>query len=257
MAPVYLMQISVHIGEYKADIDNPLDISIPVRFDGQQLSAFGTAYATKETYKTAHFIGDVRQGGSCNCEVYSFSPHLNGTHTECVGHITRERISVSDVLKESMIPATLITLSPDSDMIITRDILKQTLHKTTDFLGALVIRTLPNGEGKRIQDYNKTPAAYFSAEAMSDIVALGVRHLLVDFPSVDKMDDGGKLANHRIFWGMPQGDSTAKTPSSKTITELIYIPDSIPDGYYLLNLQVSAFAADAAPSRPLLYKVVK
>jgi hypothetical protein len=33
------------------------------------------------------------------------------------------------------------------------------------------------------------------------------------------------------------------------------MPDSAPDGLYLLDLHVPAFAADAAPSRPVLYPV--
>jgi hypothetical protein len=37
------------------------------------------------------------------------------------------------------------------------------------------------------------------------------------------------------------------------VTELAYAPDAAPDGLYLLDLQVPAFVADAAPSRPVLY----
>ncbi len=81
---------------------------------------------------------------------------------------------------------------------------------------------------------------------MRHIVKLGVQHLLVDFPSVDKVDDA-KLINHHIFW--------AKNARKKTITELVYVPNNAKDGSYLLNLQVAAFEADAAPSRPVLYKV--
>ena len=34
---------------------------------------------------------------------------------------------------------------------------------------------------------------------------------------------------------------------------MIYVPDCISDGSYLLNLQIPAFLSDAAPSRPILY----
>jgi len=36
------------------------------------------------------------------------------------------------------------------------------------------------------------------------------------------------------------------------MTELINVPDDVPDGRYLLNLQIAPFEADAAPSRPVL-----
>jgi hypothetical protein len=39
-----------------------------------------------------------------------------------------------------------------------------------------------------------------------------------------------------------------------TITEMIYVPDNVADGSYLLNLQI-AFENDASPSKPVLYSV--
>jgi hypothetical protein len=108
-----------------------------------------------------------------------------------------------------------------------------------------------------MRDYLRSPAPFFSNEAMEDILALGVEHLLVDMPSVDRADDEGKLTNHRIFWDVPKGVKEVKKPSKRTITELVYAPDAVANGSYLLNLQVAAFAGDAAPSRPVLYKVHK
>ena len=35
---------------------------------------------------------------------------------------------------------------------------------------------------------------------MNYIVELGVKHLLVDFPSVDRLLDEGRLTCHNIFW---------------------------------------------------------
>ncbi|HYD19019.1 MAG TPA: cyclase family protein [Patescibacteria group bacterium] len=268
-----MTRVTVSLGDYKADLDHPVDISIPVNFAPDQLSAFESRPARQYAYKVGQFIGDVRQGGSCNCEVYHFSPHLHGTHTECVGHITTARIRVQDVLRDTLMPATLVTVTPvpaatcrDSyapalrrnDMVITHEALKAALaHHDVNFLTALIVRTFPNDPGKLTRDYAQTPAPFFSNEAMEDIVALGVQHLLVDMPSLDRADDEGRLSNHRIFWEVGPGEKDAATPSGRTVTELIYIPDNVPNGSYVLNLQVSAFAGDAAPSRPVLYKVSK
>lgn len=240
------MRMSVTVGKkkYKVDLKNPLDISIPVSFGKRQLSAFGGAPAEKKTYRAEAFTGDVRKGGSCNCETYSFSPHLNGTHTECVGHITKKRVLVHEVAKESLIPATLLTVAPQRDLLITRGMLEKILKGNPGFLGALIVRTLPNKKSKTTRHYSSAP--YFTAEAMRHIVKAGVRHLLVDFPSVDRMDDA-TLTNHRIFW--------ARDSLKKTITELVYVPEKAADGIYLLNLQVAAFDGDAAPGRPVLYRM--
>ena len=40
-----------------------------------------------------------------------------------------------------------------------------------------------------------------------------------------------------------------------TITELIYVNDSVSNGTYLLNLQIASFENDASPSKPILYKI--
>jgi len=37
-----------------------------------------------------------------------------------------------------------------------------------------------------------------------------------------------------------------------TITEMVFVDDSIADGLYLLNLQVASLRNDAAPSRPVI-----
>ena len=264
--------LSITMGDFRADLENPLDISVAVRFTGPQMTAFGAPPARKEVYRAGSFVGDVRQGGSCNCEVYTFSPHLNGTHTECVGHIAEERISICDVMKESLIPATLVTLEPElagqskdtynpalrpDDRLITRAVLREALSRQdAAFFGALVIRTLPNQADKPVCNYDQNPPPFFSIEAMQDICSFGTRHLLVDFPSVDRPDDDGRLTNHHIFWDVAQGSHQVRKASPKTITELIFVPDSIADGRYLLNLQVAAFEGDAAPSRPVLYKVI-
>ncbi len=113
---------------------------------------------------------------------------------------------------------------------------------------ALIIRTKPNDHSKTNRQYSGTNFPYLTLGAMQRIVDAGVQHLLVDLPSVDREEDGGALAAHHLFWNVP-----AEPNFQKTITELIYVPNEISDGNYILNLQVSNFANDAAPSRPMLF----
>lgn len=243
---------------FRVNLAKVLDIAIPVRFDDAQICAFDGPAAQRRDYESGSFIGNVARGGSCNCEIYSFSPHLNGTHTECVGHISETPVHIGDVLKDTMIPAHLITVTPaahGSDLLIERQMLETALQGDRDFSGALIIRTNPNGPDKISRDYSTQMPPYFSAEAMNFIARRNFAHLLVDMPSVDRLDDGGRLENHRIFWGIALGQTHIDNPSPKTITELAYIPDEIADGLYFLNLQVAAFDGDAAPSHPVLYEV--
>jgi len=94
---------------------------------------------------------------------------------------------------------------------------------------------------------------------MNYIYARGVKHLMVDFPSVDKMYDDGELSNHRIFWNVELGnaelDSNAQT--NKSITEMIFADNAIEDGFYICNLQIPEIETDAVPSRPILFRLNK
>jgi kynurenine formamidase len=236
------------------DLKYPIDISIPLLFDGPQPNAFGVGIASAEE------LGDTREDSSVNFERYTLVPHCNGTHTECVGHITHERISVLDCLKDVFIPAILISVSPEfsgEDLVIS----EKEIDRALDAVGsqidtALIVRTLPNDSSKlsRTYDADYIPP-YFTGEAMQLIVDRGFEHLLVDLPSIDRIFDDGELANHRIFWNVEPGkfEINGQTRINSTITELIYVPNEVADGEYLLNLQIAPFATDAAPSRPILF----
>jgi arylformamidase len=228
------------------------DLSIPLAFDAPQPTFFGATPAAAAVVAAGSFVGDVQRGGSCNCSTHTLTPHCNGTHTECVGHVTAERLSVRDLSGDHFSPALVVSVGPAP--MITRDALAEAIapHQLSNYR-ALVLRTLPNTRDKLTRNYDRAPAAYFDADAMHWIVANGVHALVVDLPSLDRHDDA-QLTTHRIFWGLPAGATSAAqaTRSRATVTELAFIDDSIADGPYLLNLQVAPFVADAAPSRPIL-----
>ena len=71
----------------------------------------------------------------------------------------------------------------------------------------------------------------------------------MDIPSVDREEDYGLLLAHRSFWKQERSQDC-------TITELIYVPDSLKDGLYLLFLQTPAMELDAVPSKPILYPLM-
>ena len=267
------MELSFKIDQHRYTFNNHVyhDLSIPLRFNGEQPNIFDMERARSEAFENDGFIGDTRRGGGCNFEKISMIPHCNGTHTECLGHLTHERYAVQKQLKDSLIPATLISVTPvkamftadryepaigDGDTFISRQVLEKALdQKGTGFHKALIIRTIPNENSKMNRRYMLNNPAFFSLDAMEFLVELGVEHLLVDLPSVDRTFDEGKLSAHHIFWNMEQGshDASSKAHFHKTITEMIFVPDEIADGHYVLNLQIAPFVADASPSRPLIY----
>lgn len=269
------MKIKFEINKktFESDLSIPAEISIPLLFNSEQPNTYNVEKASAKAYETGDFIGDTRCGGGCNFEEYKFVPHCNGTHTECVGHISLERISINKTLKNSFIPSTLITVTPEKafetndnyipekntdDLLITKKVLQENLKSVEPgFTEALILRTLPNDISKKSRDYMQSFPPFFSIEAMEYIVSLDIKHLLIDIPSVDRTFDEGKLTAHHIFWGVkPEShDVDSNVHSLKTITEMIYASNDIQDGKYILNIQIPDFVSDAAPSRVLLYSV--
>lgn len=242
---------------YAVGLDRPRSLAIPLRFGGAQPGFFGAPPAAARPLAAGGFVGDTTQGGSCNVSELRLVPHCNGTHTESLAHVLHDAPTVADVLPQGLMPALLASVTPAAqggDRVVTRDSVEAALADHDDeALAAMIVRTLPNDASKLTAVYddgNQPP--FFAADAMDAIVARGVRHLLVDFPSIDRMHDDGRLANHRTFW-----DVAGAVQAERTVTEMIFVADDISDGTYLLDLQIPAFASDAAPSRPVIYPLVE
>ena len=270
-----ILSLDLNDQQYTFDTGESKDISIPLKFNGEQPNTYDVKRASSEAYAADGFVGDTRQGGACNFEQLTLTPHCNGTHTECIGHITNKRFSIQQQLKDSLIPATLISVIPeramdstdhyspdkeDRDVFISREALQNALDSAPrDCLKALIIRTLPNELSKKSRNYMKDEPSFLSLDAMRFIVSLGVEHLLIDLPSVDRLFDDGNLNAHHIFWNMKAGSHAADQDSNvyKSITEMIFVGDEIIDGSYVLNLQIAPLVSDASPSRPIIYPLIK
>lgn len=227
-----------------------IDISIPYRTSKDAASAWYVDPIKIEPVRGDGFVGSVEEGGSVNFRDVTFNPHGNGTHTECVGHIAPECFSVNQHLKKWMFNALLISIEPierDGDLVMTAEQFQATIgdHRPE----AIVLRTLPNDASKLKRQYSNSNPPYMEAAAAHWLRVIGVEHLLLDLPSVDREVDGGELAAHKAFWNYPENPRM-----EATITEFIYVPANVEDGEYTLNLQVAPFENDASPSRPVLYR---
>ncbi|MCC6816803.1 MAG: cyclase family protein [Saprospiraceae bacterium] len=236
--------------KYCFNTNEGLNISIPFHDGIHQVNCFYAPYFSVDPVRMGDFIGSVQEGGAVNFTNIKLNVHGNGTHTECVGHISKEIIPVNKIIKSPFASCTLISIYPtkreNGDLVIEKSTLEQFLN---DFNSdALCIRTLPNDVTKKSRKYSGINPCYISSEAMQYLVELKVKHLLVDIPSVDREEDGGKLEAHRIFWS---GDRA----NDCTITELIYVQDNIRDGSYLLLLQICSMDLDAVPSSPMLFSL--
>ncbi|MGV6860603.1 MAG: cyclase family protein [Putridiphycobacter sp.] len=237
--------------------DKPIDISLPLSPNEGPLAWYCEPIKIWPVVGEG-FIGKVSEGGTTNFNNIQLNPHGNGTHTENVGHISEAFHSIQDSLKTFHFKANLISVEPKTfynkdwqahDLIIDKSILTEALKGLEEY-PALVIRTLPNKLSKQNQVYSHTNPAYITEEAMAFINDFGVKHLLIDLPSVDRENDHGELRAHRKFWNYPE-----QPILDKTITELVFVQDDVEDGEYLLNLQIISLENDASPSKPVLYKI--
>jgi len=230
------------------DLSKPLDISMTIQ-NGAGVGAWYIDPPKITHVEVDGYVGNVALGGSTNFNDVFFNPHSHGTHTECIGHITEEFHSVHDALDKTFFKAQLITVTPEQrgeDLVITNDLIGSLEHGVE----AVIIRTMPNEKIRLEKNYSNTNPPYLLEEVALRFRESGINHLLVDLPSVDKEKDNGELLAHKAFWNY-----AGKQRTKATITELVYVNNDIQDGLYLMDLQIAPIKNDAAPSRPVLYKI--
>ncbi|SET89876.1 cyclase family protein [Hymenobacter actinosclerus] len=240
------------------DPQAPLDISLPLVPNGPQVNCFWAEPAAAETIRVGDFVGSVAEGGSTNYQRVHLTPHGNGTHTECYGHISAApEATLNRCLRRFLFVARLVSVQPrpqpGGDEVVLLEDVRRELEGGPDAAvrpEALVLRTLPNHRAKRTRQYSGTNPTYLEPALAEYLARQHIEHLLLDLPSVDREEDGGELLAHHAFWQYPHA-----TRQQATITELIFVPDAVEDGLYLLNLQITSLELDASPSKPVLYAV--
>jgi kynurenine formamidase len=248
------------INNFEVDLSKPIDISISLSNTDENPIAWYIEKPVIEPVVFGDWIGKVSEGSSStNFNNIYFNPHGHGTHTECLGHITKEFYSINQSLKQFFFLAELISVHPElqnDDLVITKIQIENALKATSP--EAIIIRTLPNTSDKLSKKYSNTNPPYLSEEAATFIRESGIQHLLIDLPSVDKEHDQGKLLAHKAFWNVKDVvNLNADARINCTITEMIFVNDAVKDGSYLLNLQIAPFENDASPSKPILFAIKK
>ncbi|OCB78487.1 cyclase family protein [Flavobacterium crassostreae] len=242
--------------KFEIDLSEPIDISIPITNTDANPIAWYIDKPIIAPVRFEEWVGKVSEGmSSTNFNSITFNPHGHGTHTECLGHITHDFYSVNQALQQFFFSAELVSVFPekkDGDLVVTQAAVQKALNGKTP--QALIIRTLPNEASKVSRKYSHTNPPYLEQAAARFFRESGIMHLLVDLPSVDKEKDAGKLLAHKAFWNVTDVRVlNADARMQATITEMVFVKDSVADGSYVLNLQMASFENDASPSRPVLF----
>jgi len=253
------IRVPVSEGEFEVDLSQPLDLGRPVGFANAPEPApqpFGAPAPSSTPLRVGDFLGDVARGGSCNCQTLSLTPHTSGTHTEGVGHLTREPLDAWRLLPVGLVPCALVQLWPTDlgqggRQAITATALEAAWPRELAFTPVAAVI----GSHRDVAPPDRLAPPFLTPDALRWLVLRGIEHVVVDLPSLDPRDDGGALEAHRVFFGLPARSSVlreARRPRA-TVTELAHISSGLRAGSYLLSLQAAAIDGDAVPSRPLLY----
>ena len=119
------------INNFQINLSKPIDISIPLSNTDQNPIAWYIEKPEIEPVKFGDWIGKVSEGSSTNFNNIFFNPHGHGTHTECLGHITREFHSINQCLKQFFFTSKLISITPEKindDLVITKTQIEKALN---------------------------------------------------------------------------------------------------------------------------------
>ena len=158
---------------------------------------------------------------------------------------------MNQLIKTYFLTSQLITLpvtASNSNWSISALSLSEIELFKTD---AIIIRSKPNEMNKMNKVWSAGNPPYFEPEAVEFLRDFGYKHLLTDLPSIDPEEDEGALTAHHVWWNVPNEPRT-----EASITELIFVPDEVVNGLYLLNLQFAAIESDASPSRPVIFPLI-
>ena len=242
-------------------------------FVGPQPRHFGAPRASARPLRAGDSAAASTRGASCNCEVITLTPHCNGTHTECVGHLTRERARRQGVIPRRLLLAVLLTSSRSSpataressdpapradDLLITRGALERAWPAPPAprlQARARDPHAAQRAPTSRTRDYAPRRRRTCRARRRSWLVERGIVHLVSMCPrsTAAAMGAGSPRTASSSACRRGAARSLEAAAARSTITELAFVPDALADGWYLLSLQVPALGGDAVPCRPLLY----
>lgn len=250
-----VLKHSTHIYLLEPD---PIVIGITLQEGEQNPSCYYAAAPQFETIRMGTFVGSVAEGGSCNHRRICLTPHANGTHTECYGHISPDpQATIDRCFRPGLFLAALVSIKPyqksNGECVVRLEDLQRAIDRLATSIKqpeAIIIRTLPNPPEKQQRNYSGTNPPYLEPALAAWCAQQDIEHLLVDLPSVDPEQDGGQLHAHRSFWQYPE-----RPRKHATITELIYVPNEVADGFYALQIMLPFWTNDAVPSTPLLFRL--
>lgn len=252
------LDLSLNSKIFSFQLGKPVSVSRPILID-KHTHAFNLPDVLSRPFKYENiFIGDVLQGGSCNVDILSFCPH-NLTHVETSDHILNQKSAYASINKvpvnhlQGLVYVIDLTkkLNPDTKLIQLKHI-EDELAKISYPITAIALKTFASElspeydfTGKNFLALSKEVSEYISH---CSFASQKITTLLLDLPSTDQENDGGKLLAHRAFFEIPDKGFEFLDTKKKVIAELTYLNEIKQNYYYFImtpaKIQTNAIITD-------------
>lgn len=100
------------IGAYEYDLEQGFAICIPFHQGPDQVNCYYAPPFSVSPVVMGDFTGEISSGAPVNYRNISVNPHGNGTHTECLAHISDADLDVHAALTDSFFPVQVLTIAP-------------------------------------------------------------------------------------------------------------------------------------------------
>jgi hypothetical protein len=223
---------------------------------------------SKESYGVARAEGEMK---GCRVPVASINLHCHGPHIECASHISEAPKAwfVSDALDNGTFERALLVTplierlgeSGDSYPIGDKEDFVISSRQITQCLSAIqyvsvdtiVIRVPSDHLPCHKDSFDIAEWPYLTLEA-TELIRMRFKHYRTNAPSIERRISNGSMWSHSLFFGVEEATREIKNLERKTVGELFCIPESVPDGKYILQCPFIELELDAAPTTPILYE---
>lgn len=231
----------IRIGDLLFNLGPPRSISRHVSIrENQLIDAFHLPQMSSSPVELVGFIGDVAQGGSCNVNLLKFTPH-NLTHIEMSAHISHQGSTLHNrPVQYSCGILQLLDLShlDPHNQLITIDDIKGKINRELPF-EIIGLKSPLSSDGPSVTYSGTNPLAL--APEVSEYISTTfpkVHTMVLDLPSADLENDGGKLLAHRRFFEIPDDGLEFIDTKNKAIVELADF-SSIRPGIFFVTITLS------------------
>lgn len=258
-------------------LGEPLPVSRIVGFgaEGRSPNAFGLPLPERKTLENPGvFVADVERGGSCNVSLLEYCPH-GVTHMETSAHVLGASARPPQVrdIPAGFLSGTVFLMDLSADpgkpgSLIAWETVRAKLETITFPITILAIKTHASllEESYDFSGKNFTALSPEAAKGIHDYLfppkgsggkapETRINCLILDLPSIDPEQDGGKLAAHRCFFGLPESGFAAEDGEKRALVELARFA-GLAEGYYHAEIVPALFGAEAVAVgvvfRPLL-----